>query len=142
MERLTAPRCSGIKSGYWSTAKKDELVQRLGQYEDTGLTPEEIRRMKDAQTAKEDSMKAFVRPQVAVDYLRDVGFSIGKDTLQLGLQQRVFPFGDYIKAPAPGGQDVYLIYPALLAKWAAERSPVAKPEDAERIGVKEKDGAA
>ena len=30
MERLTAPRCSGIKSGYWSTAKKDELVQHLG----------------------------------------------------------------------------------------------------------------
>ena len=42
MERLTAQRCSGIKTGYWSTAKKDELVQRLGQYEDTGLTPEEI----------------------------------------------------------------------------------------------------
>ena len=55
-------------------------------------------------------MKAFVRPQVAVDYLWDVGFSIGKDTLQAGLQQRDFPFGDYIKAPAPGGQDVYLIY--------------------------------
>ena len=54
MERLTALRCSGIKSGYWSTAKKDELMQRLGQYEeyeDTGLTPEEIRRMKDAQAA-------------------------------------------------------------------------------------------
>ena len=83
-------------------------------------------------------MKAFVRPQVAVEYLRDVGFSIGKDTLQ----QRVFPFGDYIKAPASGGQDVYLIYPALLAKWAAERSPVAKPEDAERIGTKGRDGAA
>ena len=45
MERLTAPRCSGIKSGYWSAAKKDELVQRLGQYEDTGLTPEEIREL-------------------------------------------------------------------------------------------------
>ena len=29
MERLTAQRCSGIKSGYWSTAKKDELVQLL-----------------------------------------------------------------------------------------------------------------
>lgn len=42
MERLTAQRCSGIKSGYCSTAKKDELIQRLGQYEDTGLTPEEI----------------------------------------------------------------------------------------------------
>ena len=47
-----------------------------------------------------------------------------------------------LTAAAPGGQDVYLIYPALLAKWAAERSPVAKPEDAERIGTKEKDGAA
>ena len=46
MERLTAPRCSGIKSGYWSTAKKDELVQRLGQYEDTGPTPEEIRELR------------------------------------------------------------------------------------------------
>lgn len=46
MERLTAPRCNGIKSGYWSTAKKDELVQRLGQYEDTGLTPEEIRALR------------------------------------------------------------------------------------------------
>lgn len=46
MERLTAPRCSGIKSGYWSTAKKDELVQRLGQYEDTGLTPEEIQELR------------------------------------------------------------------------------------------------
>lgn len=46
MERLTAPRCSGIKSGYWSAAKKDELVQRLGQYEDTGLTPEENRELR------------------------------------------------------------------------------------------------
>jgi len=45
MDRLTAPRCSGIKSGYWSTAKKEELVQRLGQYEDTGLTLEEIREL-------------------------------------------------------------------------------------------------
>lgn len=45
MERLTSHRCSGIKEGYWSTAKKDELVQRLGQYEDTGLTPEEVRQL-------------------------------------------------------------------------------------------------
>lgn len=47
MERLTAVRCSGIKTGYWSPAKKDELVQRLGAYEDTGLTPEEVKRMKE-----------------------------------------------------------------------------------------------
>lgn len=51
MERLTAQRCSGIKSGYWSAAKKDDLVQRLGQYEDTGLTPEEIQQLRDAREA-------------------------------------------------------------------------------------------
>ena len=42
MERLTHPRNSGIKTGYWSPNKKDELVERLAAYEDTGLTPEEI----------------------------------------------------------------------------------------------------
>ena len=47
MERLTAVRCNGIKNGYWSPAKKDELAQRLGAYEDTGLTPAEVKRMKE-----------------------------------------------------------------------------------------------
>ena len=42
MKRLTARRVNGIKEGYWSTVKKDDLVQRLGRYEDTGLEPEEI----------------------------------------------------------------------------------------------------
>lgn len=43
MDRLTSERCNGIKTGYWSPAKKDDLVQRLGAYEDTGLEPEEIK---------------------------------------------------------------------------------------------------
>ena len=55
MDRLTAQRCSGIKSGYWSTAKKDELVQRLGQYEDTGLTPDQIREL----SRKDDRFQTF-----------------------------------------------------------------------------------
>ncbi len=42
MERLTAERMNGIKAGYWSASKKEELVQRLAKYEDTGLTPEQI----------------------------------------------------------------------------------------------------
>ena len=46
MERLTHPRSSGIKTGYWCPNKKDELVERLAAYEDTGLTPEEIERLK------------------------------------------------------------------------------------------------
>lgn len=47
MERLTHPRSSRIKTGYWSPNKKDELVERLAAYEDTGLTPEEIERLKE-----------------------------------------------------------------------------------------------
>lgn len=59
MERLTAQRCNGIKSGYWSTAKKDDLVQRLGQYEDTGLTPEEIKALEDFKNGKDDRCQTF-----------------------------------------------------------------------------------
>ena len=54
MNRLTSKRCNGIKTGYWSPAKKDELVQRLGLYEDTGLEPEQIKRLKaDAKPEEE-----------------------------------------------------------------------------------------
>ena len=41
-ERLTLKRVNGIKHGYWSPAKKDELIERLAAYENTGLSPEEI----------------------------------------------------------------------------------------------------
>lgn len=46
MERLTHPRNSGIKTGYWSLSKKDELMERLAAYEDTGVTPQEIYSLK------------------------------------------------------------------------------------------------
>lgn len=59
MERLTAQRCSGIKSGYWSTAKKDALIQRLGQYEDTGYTPEEIKALEDLKNGREGRFQTF-----------------------------------------------------------------------------------
>lgn len=42
MNRLTHERVNGIKTGYWSAAKKDDLIQRLAEYENTGLDPEEI----------------------------------------------------------------------------------------------------
>lgn len=45
MERLTAKRVNGIRTGYWTAAKKEPLVQRLGEYEDTGLEPAEIREL-------------------------------------------------------------------------------------------------
>ena len=41
-DRLTHKRANGIKDGYWSTATKERLVQRLAEYENTGLEPLEI----------------------------------------------------------------------------------------------------
>ncbi len=55
MNRLTHVRCNGIKTGYWSPAKKDELVQRLGMYEDTGLEPEEVEELAAAERAKKEA---------------------------------------------------------------------------------------
>lgn len=39
MERMTHERANGIKTGYWSPATKETLVQRLAAYENTGLEP-------------------------------------------------------------------------------------------------------
>ena len=33
MSKLTSERMNGIRTGYWSPAKKDELTQRLGMIE-------------------------------------------------------------------------------------------------------------
>lgn len=52
MERMTNKRVNGIKTGYWSPSKKEELVQRLARYEDTGLTPEQVQQLKERDTAK------------------------------------------------------------------------------------------
>ena len=49
MERLTHKRANGIKDGYWSPNKKQELLDRLAEYEDTGMTPEDIRKLKPAE---------------------------------------------------------------------------------------------
>ena len=52
MKRLTHERCNGIKTGYWSPEKKDELVKALAAYENTGLTPDQIQELKELDTAK------------------------------------------------------------------------------------------
>lgn len=52
MERLTHRRMNGIKEGYWPPNKKQELVDRLAEYEDTGLTPEQIMELKERDTEK------------------------------------------------------------------------------------------
>ena len=52
MSRLTHKRNNGIKEGYWSPNKKEELVQRLAEYEDTGLDPEQVQELAERDTAK------------------------------------------------------------------------------------------
>lgn len=42
IDRLTHPRSNGIKTGYWSPNRKDELVERLAEYENTDLMPQDI----------------------------------------------------------------------------------------------------
>ena len=46
MKRLTHARSNGIKTGYLSPNKKEELINRMAEYEDTGLTPQEIYSLK------------------------------------------------------------------------------------------------
>lgn len=57
MERLTHERVNGIKTGYWSSAKKDNLIQRLGEYEDTGLEPEQIIKLMKLASVTADDLK-------------------------------------------------------------------------------------
>ena len=59
MKRLTAKRVNGIKKGYWSSAKKEELVQALGKYEDTGYSPEEILRVSKSTVTRFDLFKGM-----------------------------------------------------------------------------------
>ena len=53
MERLTHERCNGIKTGYWSPEKKEDLVNALAAYENTELTPDQIQELKERDTPKE-----------------------------------------------------------------------------------------
>lgn len=47
MNRLTHERVNGIRCGYWSPQRKEVLIERLGKYEDTGLTPQDIEGLKE-----------------------------------------------------------------------------------------------
>lgn len=61
MNRLTHERVGDIaKTGYWAAAKKQELIDALAAYEDTGMTPDEISELMTARR-KEDSRLEIVR---------------------------------------------------------------------------------
>ena len=72
MERLTHPRSSGIKTGYWSPNKKDELIERLAAYEDTDLTPQEIYSLKAGTILKEQHRWIPVEERLPEESLNSV----------------------------------------------------------------------
>lgn len=43
MERLTHIRLYGLKTGYWSPSNKQDLIDRLAAYEDSGLMPDDVK---------------------------------------------------------------------------------------------------
>lgn len=66
MERLTHERVNGIKSGYWSAATKEFLVQRLAEYENTGLDVSEIRELRNYKAAAADQIDYLNRCNMAL----------------------------------------------------------------------------
>lgn len=56
----------------------------------------------------------------AAQYLRERGLSTSAETIQSGLKQGVFPFGDCVTTEA-GGR-VYYIYKQLLDEWISQRA--------------------
>ena len=61
-----------------------------------------------------------IRPKEAVQILKEHGYAITEARLDMGLRQRVFPFGDAVEMP--GGEWSYAIYTPLLDRWIEERS--------------------
>lgn len=47
MERLTHIRLDGLKTNYSSPSNKQDLIDRLAAYEDSGLMPEDVKTLAD-----------------------------------------------------------------------------------------------
>lgn len=72
MERLTHERVNGIKTGYWSAATKEALVQRLAAYENTGLEPEEIGEAIKRAARESETKTATIMAECIAGAFRDV----------------------------------------------------------------------
>lgn len=66
MERLTHERVNGIKTGYWSAATKEVLVQKLAAYE-----PDEIRAAIEQAAKSSETKTATVMAECIAGALKD-----------------------------------------------------------------------
>lgn len=98
MERLTRKRrmpqkTKGVLSWYYSLNSKQELVDALAAYEYTGLTLEQIRELKERDTAKppidiEDNYGFFVCPSCGNSIYASDDFKSHKFCLNCGQRIR------------------------------------------------------
>lgn len=98
MERLTRKRrmpqkTRGVLSWYYSLNSKQELIDALSAYEETDLTPEQIRELKERDTAKppidiEDNYGFFVCPSCGNSIYASDDFKSHKFCLNCGQRIR------------------------------------------------------
>lgn len=77
MERLTHERVNGIKTGYWSAATKEVLVQKLAAYENTGYEPDEIRAAIEQAAKSSETKTATVMAECIAGALKDTLEKVG-----------------------------------------------------------------
>lgn len=66
MERLTHERVNGIKTGYWSAATKEVLVQKLAAYE-----PDEIRAAIEQAAKNSETKTATIMAECIAGAMKD-----------------------------------------------------------------------
>jgi hypothetical protein len=71
MERLTHERVNGIKTGYWSAATKEVLVQKLAAYENTGYEPDEIRAAIEQAAKNSETKTATITAECIAGAMKD-----------------------------------------------------------------------
>jgi len=72
MERLTHERANGIKTGYWSAATKEVLVQKLAAYENTGYEPDEIRAAIEQAAKSSETKTATIMAECIAGAMKDM----------------------------------------------------------------------
>lgn len=68
---LNGPTINGIKTGYWSAATKEVLVQKLAAYENTGYEPDEIRAAIEQAAKNSETKTATIMAECIAGAMKD-----------------------------------------------------------------------
>lgn len=77
MGRLTHERVNGIKTGYWSAATKEMLVQKLAAYENTGYEPDEIHAAIEQAAKNSETKTATIMAECIAGAMKDTLEKVG-----------------------------------------------------------------